>query len=52
MGPINNPLMLANNLTFDDNNNTVRVNTQADRPIGELSRHTVAIALQVDEAGW
>ena len=41
--------MLANDLTFGGNDNAVRVNTEADRPIGEGGRHTVAIALKVNQ---
>ena len=51
MRSINDPPMLANNLTFGGNNNAVRVNAQADRPIGEGGRHTVAIALKVNKTG-
>lgn len=48
MGSTNDPPMLANDLTFGDNDNAVRVNMEADRPIGEGGRHTVAIALKVN----
>src|SRR5271165_3744291 len=51
MGSIDDPLMRANDLPFGDNDNTVRVNTQADGSIGEGGRHTVAVALKVNQTG-
>jgi hypothetical protein len=51
MRAIDDPLMLAKHLPFRDDDNAVRVDTQADGPIGEGSRHAVAVAFQMNEAG-
>ncbi len=51
VGAINNATMLANDLSFCGDHNTVWVNPEAYRPIGEGRRDAVAIALQMHEAG-
>ena len=44
------PTMLANHLPLSDDNDALGIDPQADRTIGEGSRHAVAIALEMDEA--
>ena len=51
MGTINDATMLANDLTFCRDDNTIRVDPKAYRSIGEGCRNAVAIALQMHEAG-
>lgn len=45
------PFMLARDLALGDNNDPVRIDVQADRPVRERSRHAVAVAVEVYEAG-
>src|SRR5579872_5563068 len=45
------PLMLADYLTFGDNDDALGIHPKAHWPIGERRRYAVAIALQMDEAG-
>ena len=46
------PVMHAQNLSFGDNAQTVGINPQADRTIGKGGRYAVAIAFELDQAGW
>lgn len=51
MRAIDDPLMLTKHLPFRDDDNALRINVQADGPIGEGSWHAVAVAFQMNEAG-
>ena len=44
-------LMLAQDLPFGSDDDPLRVDPQADRPVGEGSRHAVAVAFKVNETG-
>src|SRR6187551_1870220 len=44
--------VLTDSLPLCHNNNAVRVDPQTDRSIGEGRRNAVAVALQMNEAGW
>src|SRR3954452_23813567 len=44
-------LVLGDDLAFGGNHQTARIHAQTDWPIGKGRRHTVAVALEVDEAG-
>jgi high-affinity K+ transport system ATPase subunit B len=46
------PVMHAQNLPFGDNAQLVGINPQADRTIGKGGRHAVAVAIELDQAGW
>ena len=48
---IDDALMFADDLTFGDNDDAIRINTQADRPVGEGSRHAVTVAVKVNKTG-
>src|SRR5208337_2222816 len=49
MRTLDDPRMFAQDLPFSRNDDPLRVNPNADRPIGERGRHAVAVALQVNE---
>ncbi|MNE41194.1 hypothetical protein D3C80_1352530 [compost metagenome] len=51
MGAIDDATMLADDLALRSNHDTIRIDPQAHRSIGEGCRDAVAIALQMDEAG-
>jgi len=51
MGTIDDATVLANDLTFRRDDNTIRVDAKAYRSIGEGCRNAVAVALQMHEAG-
>ena len=51
MRSFDDPRMLAQDLALGGDDDPFRVDPQADRPVGEGGRHTVAVALEVDEAG-
>lgn len=51
MRTVDDAAVLANDLTFRGDDNPLRVNTQAHRPVGEGCRNAVAVAFQMDEAG-
>lgn len=44
-------LMLTDDLAFGRDNQAIRVDPQAHRPIGIRRWHAVAVALEVDQAG-
>lgn len=52
MRPVYDPPVLAQDLPLGSDDDPFRVNPQTDRAIGEGRRHTVAIKLEVHEAGW
>lgn len=52
MRTIYNPGVLAQDVTLGSDRQPVRVDPQADRPIGERGWHAVAVALEGDQAGW
>jgi len=51
MRPLDDAAVLAHDLPFRGNHNPLRIDPEADRPVGEGRRHAVAIALQMDQAG-
>src|SRR3546814_9627336 len=51
MGPLDDPAMLAQDLALGGDDEPVRVDPQAHRPVGERGWHAVAIALEGDQAG-
>lgn len=51
MGSRDNPGVLAQDLSLGGNDNPVRVNPQADQPVGEGSRYAVTVAFKVNQAG-
>jgi hypothetical protein len=51
MRTVDDAAVLADHLTFRGDDNPLRINTQAHRPVGEGCRNAVAVALQMDEAG-
>ena len=51
MGPLDDPLVLAQDLSLGGNDEPIRIDPQADGPVGEGRRHAVAIALEADQAG-
>ena len=51
MGSIDDPPVLAHELTLGGDHDPRRVNPQADRAVGKRCRHAVARALEVHEAG-
>ena len=51
MGSIDDPAVLAQDLTLGGDDDPLGVNPQADRAVGERGRHAVAVALEVHEAG-
>lgn len=50
MGPINDPLVLTQELPFRDNDKPFGIHTQTDGPIGEGGWHAVAIAFEGNQA--
>ena len=52
MGSIDDPAVLAHELTLGGDHDPIGVNPQADRAVGERCRHAVARTLEVHEAGW
>ena len=44
--------MLGDDLTFGANHDAFSVYAHTDRAVGERGRHTVAVTLEGDEAGW
>jgi hypothetical protein len=51
MGPLYDPRMFTEDLSFRSDDNSLRVDPHADRPIGEGGRHAVTVTLQVNETG-
>ena len=51
MGPLDNPPVLAYDLSFRDHQEAVWIDAQADGPDGEGGWHAIAVALQMDETG-
>lgn len=52
MGAIDDAPMLTDNQTLRSDNDTIRIDPKAHRPIGKGRRNAVAVALQMHEAGW
>ena len=50
MGPFDNPTVLTDDLPLRRDDDPLRVEPHADRPVGEGGRHAIAIALDVDQA--
>lgn len=51
MAAVNHAHMLGDHMAFRSNDETIRIDPQADRPIGERGWNTVAVALEVDQTG-
>ena len=51
MRAVNDPPVLTQDLPLSGDDDPFRVNPQTDRAVGEGRRHTVAVALEVHEAG-
>jgi hypothetical protein len=49
MGPLDDPRMFTEDLSFRSDDNSLRVDPHADRSIGEGGRHAVAVTFQVNE---
>ena len=49
--PLDDAAVLADELPLRGNHNPLRIDPEADRPVGEGRRHAVAVALQMDQAG-
>jgi hypothetical protein len=48
---VDDAAMLAHDLAFSGDDDPIRINPKAYRPIGEGCRNAVAVALQMHEAG-
>src|SRR5690606_40103417 len=51
MRPLDDAAVLAHDLPLRRNHNPLRIDPEANRPVGKGRRHAVAVALQMDEAG-
>ena len=49
-GPIDDPFMFADSLTFSDNDQPLLVNTKTDRAVRKTGRHAVPVAFEGDQA--
>src|SRR5580692_3939660 len=51
MDPLDDPMMLTDDLTFRHDDQRVGINPQADGPVGKGSRHAVTVTIEMNQAG-